>query len=105
MDLGQAGSTNSFGDDQLLADIHADDTIFRHLQQCPAVASASSEEKSDIQHLGGQGYTVGCKLIHQLTVSKHMSAKQDLLLGCWPFSRTACTIVPKCWCGSLAILL
>eukprot|EP00879_Flechtneria_rotunda_P026197 GHRR01027917.1.p1 GENE.GHRR01027917.1~~GHRR01027917.1.p1 ORF type:complete len:360 (+),score=132.20 GHRR01027917.1:204-1283(+) len=58
MDLGQAGSTNSFGDDQLLADIHADDTIFRHLQQCPAVASASSEEKSDIQHLGGQGYTV-----------------------------------------------
>ncbi|KAF6260023.1 hypothetical protein COO60DRAFT_939814 [Scenedesmus sp. NREL 46B-D3] len=63
MEFDQAGSTNSFGDDQLQADIHADEVIFKHLRSCPAVASASSEEQSDIlpmaqQQQPGQGYSV-----------------------------------------------
>jgi fructose-1,6-bisphosphatase len=40
------------------ADIVADDVIFNHLRSCPAVETASSEERSDILPMGGQGYTV-----------------------------------------------
>jgi sedoheptulose-bisphosphatase len=57
-DVSAAGSTNSFGDDQLQADIVADDLIFKHLRSCPHVETASSEEQSDILPMGGQGYTV-----------------------------------------------
>lgn len=57
-DVSAAGSTNSFGDDQLQADIVADDLIFQHLRSCPHVETASSEEQSDILPMGGQGYTV-----------------------------------------------
>lgn len=42
----------------LQADIVADDVIFNHLRSCPAVETASSEERSDILPMGGQGYTV-----------------------------------------------
>eukprot|EP00775_Hariotina_reticulata_P012568 gene12568-12700_t len=58
MEFDEAGSTNSFGDDQLQADLQADDIIFKHLRNCPAVESASSEEQSDIIPTGGRGYTV-----------------------------------------------
>lgn len=60
-DVSAAGSTNSFGDDQLQADIVADDLIFQHLRSCPHVETASSEEQSDVLPMGGQGYTVSCR--------------------------------------------
>jgi sedoheptulose-bisphosphatase len=58
IDFEQAGTTNSFGDEQLQADLHSDDVIFRHLRNCPSVASASSEEQADIIPLGSGEYTV-----------------------------------------------
>ena len=57
----QAGTTNSFGDEQLQADLHSDAVIFRHLRNCPAVSSASSEEQADIIPLGNGQYTVSTK--------------------------------------------
>jgi hypothetical protein len=53
----------------LQADIHADEIIFKHLRSCPAVASASSEEQSDIlpmaqQQQPGQGYSVSTTTKH-----------------------------------------
>ncbi|KAI8462704.1 MAG: hypothetical protein J3K34DRAFT_389420 [Monoraphidium minutum] len=57
-DFEHAGSTNSFGDEQLEADLYADNIIFRRLRACGAAASASSEETTDIVPLGGSGYSV-----------------------------------------------
>jgi fructose-1,6-bisphosphatase len=48
VDFDYAGSTNSFGDNQLQADLHADEVIFTRLRATPQVASASSEEQTDI---------------------------------------------------------
>lgn len=58
IEFGHAGTTNSFGDDQIQADVHTDDIIFKHLRACPAVASASSEEQADIIPMPGSHYSV-----------------------------------------------
>lgn len=53
------GSINTFGDQQLAADVEADRLVFDALRSCGAVACASSEETTDMQHLGGSDYSVG----------------------------------------------
>lgn len=52
------GTTNSFGDQQLQADVRADLFLYDCLQQCGAVETASSEEQTDEKDLGGEGFTV-----------------------------------------------
>lgn len=63
IDFDQAGTTNKFGDNQLQADLHADDIIFRNLRGCSAVAAASSEEQPEIIPLGGEGYNVSATAV------------------------------------------
>lgn len=52
------GSINTFGDQQLEADVEADRIVFDALRSCGAVACASSEETTDVQNLGGSNYSV-----------------------------------------------
>jgi sedoheptulose-bisphosphatase len=52
------GSVNTFGDQQLEADVEADRIVFDALRSCGAVACASSEETTDVQNLGGSNYSV-----------------------------------------------
>ncbi|KAK9829955.1 hypothetical protein WJX72_008858 [[Myrmecia] bisecta] len=54
----EAGTANTFGDKQLQVDVQADEIVFRHLKDCGAVETASSEEQSDIHRLEGSGYSV-----------------------------------------------
>jgi sedoheptulose-bisphosphatase len=42
--VSQAGSANSFGDDQLNVDVLAEDLLRATIAQCPAIVTASSEE-------------------------------------------------------------
>lgn len=90
MEFDEAGSTNSFGDDQLQADIHADEIIFKHLRSCPAVASASSEEQSDIlpmsqQQQPGQGYSVAFDPLDGSSIFDANFAVGSIF-GVWPGS-------------------
>lgn len=84
-DHGHAGSTNSFGDDQIQADIHADELIFKHLRGCPAVESASSEEQSDILPMGGKGYTVAFDPLDGSSIFDANFAVGSIF-GVWPGS-------------------
>lgn len=71
VDFDYAGSTNSFGDNQLQADLHADEVIFSALRGTPQVASASSEEQTDIIPLNPGGeYSVSRtgRMLHPATV-------------------------------------
>lgn len=52
------GSVNTFGDQQVEADVEADRVVFDALRSCGAVACASSEETTDVQNLGGNSYSV-----------------------------------------------
>ncbi|KAK3955801.1 sedoheptulose-1,7-bisphosphatase [Pseudoneurospora amorphoporcata] len=54
-DVSLAGSSNSFGDDQLNVDVIAEEAIRLCLAQCPSVVTASSEEdpvEKPVQHTG-----------------------------------------------------
>ncbi|KAK3502902.1 hypothetical protein B0T13DRAFT_501116 [Neurospora crassa] len=54
-DVSLAGSSNSFGDDQLNVDVLAEEAIRLCLAQCPSVVTASSEEdpiEKPVQHTG-----------------------------------------------------
>lgn len=53
----EAGTTNTFGDKQLAADVISDGIVFEALRESGAVATASSEETTDQKHLGGSGYS------------------------------------------------
>mmetsp|Transcript_3452 Transcript_3452/g.9929 ORF Transcript_3452/g.9929 Transcript_3452/m.9929 type:complete len:305 (+) Transcript_3452:96-1010(+) len=52
------GAVNIFGDRQLKADVAADEIIFRKLRECGAVETASSEENTSMEPMGGTGYSV-----------------------------------------------
>ena len=54
----ETGSTNTFGDRQLEADVQTDRIVFEHLRASGAVETASSEESSDMHALGGSGFSV-----------------------------------------------
>ena len=49
---------NEFGDEQLAIDLLADEIIFQNLAASGQVATASSEETSDLRFLGGSDYSV-----------------------------------------------
>lgn len=51
-------STNSFGDQQLSADVEANNLIFHHLKVSKLVATASSEEEPVEVDCGGRGFSV-----------------------------------------------
>lgn len=54
-DVSLAGSSNSFGDDQLNVDVLAEEAIRLCLAQCPSIVTASSEEdpvEKPVQHAG-----------------------------------------------------
>ena len=57
----ETGSTNTFGDKQLQADVETNRIVFEHLRACGAVQTASSEESSDMHALGGSGFSVRAK--------------------------------------------
>ncbi len=42
----------------LQIDVESDEVVFNHLRSCGTVKSASSEEQTECQDLGGQGYSV-----------------------------------------------
>ncbi len=42
----------------LQVDVESDKVVFDHLRSCGTVKSASSEEQTECQDLGGQGYSV-----------------------------------------------
>ena len=54
----ETGSTNTFGDKQLEADVQTDRIVFERLRASGAVETASSEESSDMHALGGSGFSV-----------------------------------------------
>ncbi len=54
----ETGSTNTFGDKQLEADVQTDRIVFERLQASDAVETASSEESSDMHAMGGNGFSV-----------------------------------------------
>ncbi|KAL0021416.1 hypothetical protein WJX79_003939 [Trebouxia sp. C0005] len=54
----ESHSKNTFGDQQLNIDVESDEVVFNHLRACGMVKSASSEEQTECQDLGGQGYSV-----------------------------------------------
>ncbi|DBA78808.1 TPA: hypothetical protein ACH3X1_008704 [Trebouxia sp. C0004] len=54
----ESHSTNTFGDQQLNIDVESDEVVFNHLRSCGMVKSASSEEQTECQDLGGHGYSV-----------------------------------------------
>ena len=56
--VSETGGTNAFGDKQLLADVQSDKIVFDCLRNCGAVATASSEESSDMHDIGGSGFSV-----------------------------------------------
>ena len=54
----ETGSTNTFGDKQLEADVQTDRIVFERLRASGAVETASSEESSDMLPMGGSGFSV-----------------------------------------------
>ena len=42
----------------LQIDVESDEVVFNHLRSCGMVKTASSEEQTECQDLGGQGYSV-----------------------------------------------
>lgn len=52
------GTTNSFGDAQLQADIRSDLYLYDCFKQCGSVETAQSEEQADEKYLGGSGFSV-----------------------------------------------
>ncbi len=57
-DTGSAGSTNTFGEEQLTLDVLADQIMFAQLKESGVVATASSEEQAEAVALGGEGFSV-----------------------------------------------
>jgi sedoheptulose-bisphosphatase len=59
--IGEAGSQNTFGENQLELDILSDKIIFAELEKCEAVAIAASEEQSSekVLHENGE-FSVAC---------------------------------------------
>ncbi len=57
----ETGSTNTFGDKQLEADVQTDRIVFECLRASGAVETASSEESSDMHPMGGSGFSVRAK--------------------------------------------
>ena len=66
------GSVNTFGDQQLEADVEADRVVFDALRSCGAVACASSEETTDVQNLGGDSYSVRLVLMVPTSSLQHL---------------------------------
>ncbi len=56
--VSETGTTNTFGDRQLEADVQTDRIVFERLCACGAVETASSEESPDMHALGGSGFSV-----------------------------------------------
>ena len=54
----ETGTSNLLGDQQLVADIEADNHVLDALRACPAAALASSEEQPQDLPLGGAGYSI-----------------------------------------------
>lgn len=49
-------------------DVQTDEIVFRHLRECGAVKTASSEEQTECQDMGGNGFSVGTSqqaLVHR----------------------------------------
>ncbi len=57
-ETGKAGSTNTFGEEQLTLDVLADQIIFTQLKKSGVIATASSEEQAEAVALGGEGFSV-----------------------------------------------
>jgi sedoheptulose-bisphosphatase len=54
----KAGSSNTYGDEQLDIDLYADKVVFDNLRACGCVEIAASEENPQEIKLGGKGYSV-----------------------------------------------
>jgi len=55
VDTGYANTTNSFGEQQVIMDVEAENIIQEHLRACPYVASFCSEELDALQHVHEDG--------------------------------------------------
>jgi len=54
----KAGSSNTYGDEQLDIDLYADKTVFDHLRATGKISVAASEENPTEVQMGGKGYSV-----------------------------------------------
>ncbi|CAG9466885.1 unnamed protein product [Pedinophyceae sp. YPF-701] len=77
------GGVNPSGDKQLLADLQADEVIFRNLKESGVVSLACSEEQPDVVHTGGSGY---CVAFDPLDGSSIYGANWAVgsIFGVWP---------------------
>jgi len=80
---GQAGTENSFGDNQLEVDLKTDEIVFRNLRESGACTFGSSEETVEEVSLGGDGYGVA---FDPLDGSSIVDANFSVgsIFGVWP---------------------
>jgi len=82
-----AGSSglNAFGDQQLKADLAADTVMFRKLRECGAVQTASSEENTAMEPMGGTGFSVAFDPVDGSSIYPANWAV-GTIFGVWPGS-------------------